>query len=140
VEITDVRIKLSSGGQPRLLAYCTITLDRCFVVRDVKVIQGNDGPFVAMPSRRPTQRCSSCRARNPLKGRYCSECGAPLHADPSEGDGPAARHVDIAHPITKEMRHRLHERVMAAFSEEQAHSGASGTRVSDEAASHEHYY
>ena len=90
MEITDVRVKLSSGGQPRLLAYCTITLDRCFVVRDVKVIQGNDGPFVAMPSRRPTQRCSSCRARNPLKGRYCSECGAPLHVDPSEGEGPAA--------------------------------------------------
>ena len=75
MEITDVRVKLSSGGQPRLLAYCTITFDGVFVVRDIKVIQGNDGPFVAMPSRRPTQRCHNCKTRNPVKSRFCGECG-----------------------------------------------------------------
>ena len=50
MEITDVRV--SVRDEEKLKAFVTITFDDCFVVRGVKVIEGNDGLFVAMPSRR----------------------------------------------------------------------------------------
>jgi stage V sporulation protein G len=50
VKITEVRITLRDDG--KLKAFASITLDDCFVVRGLKVIEGNGGMFVAMPSRR----------------------------------------------------------------------------------------
>jgi stage V sporulation protein G len=50
MEITEVRI--FPVCEERLKAYVTITLDDCFVVRDLKVISGNSGLFVAMPAKR----------------------------------------------------------------------------------------
>ena len=50
MEITEVRVFPVS--EERLKAYVTITLDACFVVRDLKVINGNTGLFVAMPAKR----------------------------------------------------------------------------------------
>jgi DNA-binding cell septation regulator SpoVG len=78
VEITEVRIKLSDESQERLLAFCSITIDGCFVVRDLKIIQGTKGPFVAMPSRKLTDRCMRCQYKNCLRAVYCGQCGARL--------------------------------------------------------------
>ncbi len=50
MEITEVRV--FPVHEEKLKAYVTITLDGCFVVRDLKVIQGNTGLFVAMPAKR----------------------------------------------------------------------------------------
>jgi stage V sporulation protein G len=50
MEITDV--KVFPVDEDKLKAYVTITLDNCFVVRDLKVIQGSHGPFIAMPAKR----------------------------------------------------------------------------------------
>lgn len=50
MEITDVRIFPVS--EEKLKAYVAITLDGCFVVRDLKIIQGVSGLFVAMPSKK----------------------------------------------------------------------------------------
>ena len=50
MEITEVRV--FPVNEERLKAYVTITLDDCFVVRDLKVIAGNTGLFVAMPAKR----------------------------------------------------------------------------------------
>jgi stage V sporulation protein G len=50
MEITEVRIFLAD--EDRLKAYVTVTFDDCFVVRDLKVIRGNAGLFVAMPSKK----------------------------------------------------------------------------------------
>ncbi|MCB9073353.1 MAG: septation regulator SpoVG [Bdellovibrionaceae bacterium] len=50
MEITEV--KIYPVNEDRLKAYVTITLNNCFVVRDLKVILGNDGLFVAMPSKK----------------------------------------------------------------------------------------
>jgi len=57
VEITEVRIKLmedNSGSNERLQAFCSITFDDMFVIRDLKIIEGAKGFFVAMPSRKLT--------------------------------------------------------------------------------------
>jgi stage V sporulation protein G len=50
MEITDV--KVYRVDEDKLRAYVTITLDQCFVVRDLKVISGAAGLFVAMPAKR----------------------------------------------------------------------------------------
>lgn len=50
MEITDVKIHLRN--EEKLKAYATITFDRCFVIRDLKIIQGTNGMFIAMPSRK----------------------------------------------------------------------------------------
>jgi len=51
MEVTDVRLrKVETDGRMRAIA--SITLDGEFVVHDIRVIEGNDGLFVAMPSRR----------------------------------------------------------------------------------------
>ena len=52
MDITEVRIKLMEDAGERLQAFCSITFDDCFVVRDLKVINGNSGLFVAMPSKK----------------------------------------------------------------------------------------
>jgi stage V sporulation protein G len=50
MEVTEVRV--FPVNEEKLKAFATITLDDCFVVRDLKVISGQDGLFVAMPSKR----------------------------------------------------------------------------------------
>ena len=51
MEITDLRIrKVEAEG--KLKAYVTVTFDSCFVVHNVKIIEGNTGLFIAMPSRK----------------------------------------------------------------------------------------
>jgi stage V sporulation protein G len=50
MDITEV--KVFPVNEERLKAYVTITIDNCFVVRDLKIINGNNGLFVAMPSKK----------------------------------------------------------------------------------------
>jgi stage V sporulation protein G len=50
MEITEV--KVFPVNEDKLKAYVTIIFDNCFVVRDVKIINGNTGLFVAMPSKK----------------------------------------------------------------------------------------
>jgi stage V sporulation protein G len=51
MEITDIRIRrVSSEG--KLKAYVTVTFDDCFVIHNVKIIEGKTGVFIAMPSRK----------------------------------------------------------------------------------------
>lgn len=51
MEITDVRVK-KFNGENRLKAIAAITIDECFVVHELRIIDGKDGLFVAMPSRK----------------------------------------------------------------------------------------
>ncbi len=51
MKVTDVRVRKVDHDN-RTKAYVTITLDECFVVRDIRVVEGQNGFFVAMPSRK----------------------------------------------------------------------------------------
>jgi stage V sporulation protein G len=120
VEITEIRIKLMNDPNDRLQAFCSITFDGCFVIRDLKIIQGTRGSFVAMPSRKLTDRCPRCSAKNHLRSRFCSECGTRLHEDRAEkgDDGRARLYADIAHPINSDCREMIQQRVIVAYGEE----------------------
>ena len=86
MDITDVRVKLASREGDRLKAYCTIVLDGEFVVRDVRIVDGTNGLFVAMPSRKLTIPCEKCGFKNPLLARFCNDCGCKLPRQEPVGD------------------------------------------------------
>ncbi len=121
MEITEIRVKLADDAQERLLAFCTVTLDDAFVVRDVKVIEGPKGPFVAMPSRKVTGRCPRCREKNHLRASFCNGCGEKVdHLKAVEdGRGRPRLYVDIAHPINQKCRTSVEQSVIQAYRQEQ---------------------
>ena len=128
MEITEVRIKLMDDPQDRLQAFCSITLDSCFVIRDLKIIQGTKGPFVAMPSRKLTDRCPRCHMKNHLRAHYCNQCGAKLDEERAakDDDGRAKLYADIAHPIKSECRDEIQQVVLDSFSDEQVRAREPG--------------
>ncbi len=117
MEITEVRIKLMEEPGERLKAFCSITFDNCFVVRDLKIIEGTNGPFVAMPSRKLTSHCPRCRSKNHLRAQHCNQCGSPLPTDrmPQDQDGRAKLYADIAHPINSTCRELIQKHVIEEF-------------------------
>ncbi len=117
VEITEVRIKLMEESGERLKAFCSITFDNCFVVRDLKIIEGASGPFVAMPSRKLTSHCAKCRTKNHLRASFCNQCGARLEGGQEilDEEGRAKLFADIAHPINCSCREMLQDRVIREF-------------------------
>lgn len=120
MEITEVRIKLVNGQRERLKAFCYIVFDNAFVVRDLKVVQGIGGVFVAMPSRKRTFRCPKCQFKNHVRSHFCNECGQKLpETVVLEGEDRQEKvFTDIAHPINSVCRAMIQDRVLSAYEEE----------------------
>ena len=129
MRITEVRIKLTADTDDRLQAFCSVTFDDWFVVRDLKIIDGPRGPFVAMPSRKLTDRCS-CGTKNHLRARFCNECGQKLNQMRARRDqrGKSRLHMDIAHPINSECREEMHDTILDRYQEEVKASKEPGYR------------
>ena len=51
MNISDVRIRLVSKDDSKLKAFASFTIDGAFAVHDIRVIEGSNGNFIAMPSR-----------------------------------------------------------------------------------------
>jgi stage V sporulation protein G len=87
------------------------------VIRDLKIIDGSNGPFVAMPSRKLTAHCPSCGCKNHLRAPHCNQCGGRLSDDRlvKDEDGRAKLYADIAHPINSACREMIQHRVIQEF-------------------------
>lgn len=122
MEITEIKVRLINRRQDKLRAFCTITFDNAFVVRDVKIIEGANGLFVAMPSRKFTDRCHKCGRKNSIQAKFCNECGARLrpYRAPKGQDGRLKLNVDICHPINSKSRELIQEKVLKAYKEKLA--------------------
>lgn len=120
MEITEVRVKLIENKDDRLKAFCSVTMDNEFVVRDIKVIEGTSGYFIAMPSRKMSDHCEKCGGKNHLRAKFCNNCGSQLAEDRAKKDlkGRMKLHADIAHPINAECRQKIQDSVTVAFKEE----------------------
>ena len=124
MEITEVKIFLKEGQDKKLKAYATLTFDNSFVVRNVKVIEGNKGLFVAMPSRKLKDPCPKCNFRNTVRSKFCNQCGATLPQTEArtttvgEDMHRQSEHKDIAHPITTECRDYIQKKVLEAYEAE----------------------
>jgi stage V sporulation protein G len=120
MEITEVRIFLKESPDKKLKAYATVTFDNVFVVRNIKVIEGGSGLFIAMPSRRLKTPCPKCGFRNEVRSKYCNQCGSqlPFVSTPMEQANTKdaqSEHRDIAHPITQTFREYLQKKVLEAY-------------------------
>ncbi len=128
LNITEIRIKLTNDPRNKLKAYCSVTFDNAFVVRDLKVIEGGRGLFVAMPSRKLSDRCRRCGCKNHLRAAYCNGCGNKLDPERAGTDarGRARLHADLAHPINSACRIELHRAIVGAMEEEVERSKREG--------------
>jgi stage V sporulation protein G len=138
MQLSEIRINLCGSQGGRLKAFCSLTFDNALVVRDVKLIEGNDGLFLAMPSRKLCDRCRRCGEKNHLRARYCNNCGARLDENRhlqyrngnTAGNGHSLDrlklHADIAHPINADTRLELERRVLLAYQEEMERSKLPG--------------
>jgi len=130
MEITEVRVFLKDSPDKKLKAYVTVTFDNAFVVRNIKVIEGTNSLFIAMPSRKIKQPCPKCGFKNELRSKYCNQCaaGLPLVARPTTQEASTnaqLEHRDIAHPITQSFREYLQKRILEAYEQEKSKSPAS---------------
>ncbi len=117
MEITEIRVKLVNVKNDKLRAFCSITVDNDFVIRDLKVIEGAKGAFVAMPSRKLTDRCPRCGGKNHYRARFCNDCGARLQGERSVKfeKGSQKLHTDIAHPINSRCREVIQKKVLEVY-------------------------
>ncbi len=136
MEITEIRVFPKEGQDKKLKAYVTVTFDNAFVVRNIKIIEGKDHAFIAMPSRKLRFPCSKCSFKNEVESRFCNKCGTSLPLVKEEDlqqDGADVKlnHRDIAHPITKDFREYLQSSVIEAYRKEIA-SGRKPSYAYDE--------
>jgi stage V sporulation protein G len=114
MEITDVKVRLVEGTRQKVKAFCSVTFDDSFVVKDIKVIEGEKGEFIAMPSRKLSEKCGSCGRKNPVGSSYCSSCGSKL-PESHRGSGQASLYSDIAHPINADCRRMMQDRIVGEY-------------------------
>lgn len=128
MEITEVRVKLLDNQPDKLRGFASITIDNAVVVRDLKIIEGANGLFIAMPSRKLCDRCPSCGGKNHLRARFCNDCGKKLRSGRGGQDerGRLRLYADISHPIHQEARNFVEDRVLTAFHDEVARSKEDG--------------
>jgi stage V sporulation protein G len=117
MNLTEIRIKLVQDQRDKLRGFASITIDDALVIRDLKIIEGQKGLFVAMPSRKLHDRCQACGGKNPLRARYCNDCGRRQREQRGEIDerGKVRLYADIAHPIHQSGRDLLQRRVVEAY-------------------------
>jgi len=121
MEITEVKVKVVPRGNNKLKAFATITFDNAFVVKDIRVIQGLKGMIIAMPAKKLTFRCFKCGCKNPMRARFCNECGGrvrPGQPRRNPTTGRPVHQVDIAHPINPEARKLIEEKIIQAYQSE----------------------
>jgi stage V sporulation protein G len=134
IEVTEVRVKLASENDDKLLGYCSVTLNDAFVIKDLKIIQGDGSPFIAMPSRKITDKCGRCGYKNHLRAKFCNECGHKLSQNRADTDarGRAKLHFDLVHPIRSEVRDYVHRKIVEAYETELSRVRAGGAPSDDE--------
>lgn len=129
MEITEIRVFIKEGPDKKLKAYTTVTFDNAFVVRNIKVIQGSSGLFIAMPSRKIKTSCPKCSFKNEVGSRFCNKCAAELPSVQPQNLDAKAEHRDIAHPISKEFRGYLQSQILDAYKKESAKDASARTRA-----------
>lgn len=132
MEITEVKIFLREQEDRKLKAYVTVTFDNAFVVRDLRIIDGTNGLFVAMPSRKLRTNCPRCNHKNVMGSKFCNQCGTNIEETTrSKKPGEEKEHRDIAHPITAESREYIQKAVLDAYEKKRSENAAVETKPTE---------
>ena len=86
MEITDIRVRKINGGG-KLKAYVAVAFDDCFVIHNVRIVEGKNGIFIAMPSRR-TRAGEFRDVVHPLKPEFRTELQKKILDKYYMGSGP----------------------------------------------------
>lgn len=109
MKVTDVRMrKLVTDSRMKALA--SITLDEAFVIHDLRVIDGNNGLFVAMPSKR-TSDGEFRDIAHPINSEMRQEIQEAVMKvyDEAEAVEPGTSAIDVADSATSEVSSQLEE-------------------------------
>ncbi len=115
---SEVRIKLMEMNNDRLLAFVSVIINDVLVIRDMKLIEGDAGIFLSMPSRKLTDHCPVCNSRNHWRANFCNQCGRELGTNrvPLDANGKKKKlHADIVHPTRSAGREFLEIVVKRAY-------------------------
>jgi stage V sporulation protein G len=119
MEITGVNVRLIKPvRRSNVLCVASVTLDNCFVVRNIRLLEGPKGYFIAMPSQALTTKCRRCGRRNPVRSNYCNLCGSRLPEERLPIDqqtGKPRAHQDVAHPIKTELREKIQASIIQEY-------------------------
>ncbi|MFH1441953.1 MAG: septation protein SpoVG family protein [Candidatus Omnitrophota bacterium] len=124
MEITEIKVFLRDFPDKKLKAYVAVTFDNVFVVRNIKIIEGSKGLFIAMPSRKIKQACIKCGFKNESRSKFCNQCGIqlPQSYQPMSSEinfaPPPIDQKDVAHPITQTFRDYLQKRILDNYEQE----------------------
>ncbi len=121
MEITEVRIFLKDASpNTKLKAYAVVVFDNSFAIRNIKVIDGPRGIFIAMPSRKFKHPCPVCGHKNEMRSKFCNQCGRqlPLISKDAVSGSREPEHKDMAHPISSAFRETLQKKVLSAYWDE----------------------
>ncbi len=116
MEISNIQLDIVDNPTGKLRAFCSMTINDQFVVKNFKVIEGNHGLFVAMPSRKLTKPCYNCDNRVFRNANYCDRCGKKFgeRGDSGHYDSEES-HTDIAFPIQESFREQLEDRILGEY-------------------------
>lgn len=125
MRVTEVRIILAEGmdREGKLRAFCSVTFDDAFVVRDLKLIDGTNGLFLSMPARKVQDRCEYCGCKNNLMAKFCNGCSK---RQPWRDIPPTKTVADVAHPISRACRDHMTSCVLRAYAAEKEKSTGDG--------------
>ncbi|HNQ35064.1 MAG TPA: SpoVG family protein [bacterium] len=120
MEITETRVSPVEKPSGRLKGFASVTFDGVFVVRGIRIIEGDNGLFIAMPNRKTEFRCPGCGGWNVFHAKFCNRCGKEIAMsqphDKNEDD-PKNYH-DIVHPINNEFREIIQSHILNEYQSE----------------------
>jgi stage V sporulation protein G len=126
MDITEIEINPIPDG--KLLAGCSIIFDKCFAVREVKIVDTQRGPIVCMPTKKMQTRCPGCGKKNDARASWCNWCGGKLNAPYIESRD---YYRDLAHPITNEFRAKVEAAVLTKYWKQTDRETDNGERRED---------
>lgn len=118
MEITDIKIFRQDSPNSKLRAFVSVVFDNVFVVRNIRIIEGLNKLFIAMPSKKIKQPCSKCGFKNELYSKFCNQCGTriPISSQPPD----QGINKDFVYPIRQYFRRHLEEKILEAYKQEKA--------------------
>lgn len=112
MKITEITINRAEQDNTRLLGFVTVVMDDVLVIRDIKIINGTQERFIAMPSRKIMIKCPECKGKCAILDNYCHSCGIKNNFDPDKYD---KIYADVVHPIDSGFRIYLQEAILKEY-------------------------
>jgi len=111
MEVTKVSVtKVSLDKRTRFRGFATVELDGSVVITNIRIIDGEDGKFLAMPSVERKRACKSCGAKFSRSDRFCPRCGTEAVIDLAN-----LKHKSVVKIINPQLLEKITEAVIKEY-------------------------